>query len=77
MHDQERHVRPATELAERLLAAKDGPLTLLGADAEMDRLITAGAADPGCVLADYRAWLVERITRVDAYRAEHAVRPAA
>lgn len=57
------------ELAERLMIDRDGPLTLPAALDALDDLVAEAHPDPGQVLPGYRAWLVERIARVEAYLA--------
>lgn len=57
-------------LADRLLdAVEGGPLTLGGAIAEVDRLATE--VDPGSqiLLAEYRAYLMDRMAKATAFRA--------
>jgi exodeoxyribonuclease I len=56
------------DLADRLLEEHRGGLTLSQALAEVERLVEKNVDDPFGLLPDYRAWLLDRIARTEAFR---------
>lgn len=57
------------DLANRLLDARAGPLTLSEAVSELDELVTNGVHESSAMLDDYRRWLVAKVDRVERFRA--------
>ncbi|ABS63439.1 MULTISPECIES: exonuclease domain-containing protein [Parvibaculum] len=65
---EEIRLRVERELTDRLVEEESGGLTLRRALQETDALLGSDYTDTNGILADYRAYLVDRITRVSNFR---------
>ncbi len=63
--------REDLDLANRLLDARAGPLTLPEAVSELDELVANGEHGSSALLDDYRRWLVAKVGRVERFRTAH------